>query len=304
VILLVGGGAMADGFGTGANQFTIDFVTISRATNPTSGYGIVSNDYRMGVYEITNDQWDKFKAELGLPVTGSPSYAYNEDPYWTGTDVPTNRVSWYEAAQFVNWLNTSRGHPAAYRFAGTQGQSDYAPATWTSAQADNGTNLYRHKDAMYYLPTEHEWVKAAYWNGGSLQTYATKAGETLHKGDGISGSGWNYYDTGYATDPLGPWAVGRGSEELNGTYDMMGNVWEWMESPWTGGHYTPGSGRNLRGGSFDDRDFSLTSFSVLINNPYYEYGLFGFRVASEVPEPCSLVLLSLGGLALIKRRRR
>ena len=75
--------ASADTFGTGANQFTIDFVTISGDTNPASGipagsgfiFTGVSNDYRMGVHEITNDQWNKFKASLGVPVTGDPSSA-------------------------------------------------------------------------------------------------------------------------------------------------------------------------------------------------------------------------------------
>jgi len=61
-------------FGTGAYQFTIDFVPISGATNPASGYGIVNNDYRMGTFEITNDQWDKFKLAYGT-VTGSPATA-------------------------------------------------------------------------------------------------------------------------------------------------------------------------------------------------------------------------------------
>jgi len=204
-ILTLTSGVMADTFGTGDNQFDIDFVSISGATNPTSGYGIVDNDYRMGTYEITNDQWTKFQASLApVVVTGDPSSAYDSSPYWTGTNVPTNEVSWYEAAQFVNWLNTSTGHQAAYKFRGTQGTGDYALATWSAAEADNGTNLYRHKDAFYYLPTEHEWVKAGYWNGTSLQTYATKDGETLHQGDGTSGTGWNYYDGGYATDPPRP----------------------------------------------------------------------------------------------------
>ena len=159
--------------------------------------------------------------------------------YGTGANVPTNNVSWYEAAQFVNWLNTSTGHQAAYKFTGTQGTSNYTFATWSPAEAAGGTNLYRNKDAFYYLPTEDEWVKAAYWNGTTLQTYATKAGESLTQGNGTSGTGWNYYDNGYATSPHGPWNVGSGSEELNGTYDMMGNVWEWMESPWTAATMAP-----------------------------------------------------------------
>ena len=60
VVLALGSVASADTFGTGANQFTIDFVDISGDTNPASGYGIVNNDYRIGTYEITNDQWNKF----------------------------------------------------------------------------------------------------------------------------------------------------------------------------------------------------------------------------------------------------
>jgi len=59
-------GAYADTFGTGGNQFSIHFVPLSGGTNPTSGYGIAADNYRMGVHEITNDQWDKFKAELGV----------------------------------------------------------------------------------------------------------------------------------------------------------------------------------------------------------------------------------------------
>jgi len=287
--------ASADVFGTGANQFTIDFVNISSATNPTSGYGVVNNDYRMGSFEITNDQWNKFKAELGVPVTGDPSNAYNENPYWTGTNVPTNYVSWYEAAQFVNWLNTSKGYHAAYKFTGTQGQGDYSLDTWLPSEADNGTNLYRHKDAMYYMPTEDEWVKAAYWNGTNLQTWATPDDSQPVTGD----------DSNYAAAVGKPWNVGSGSQEINGTYDMMGNVWEWMESPYSDPNYGTGSGRGLRGGSCNLVYGSyLASSYRYYNDPYNEIGYYGFRVASEVPEPSCVVLLSIGGMMLLKRKRR
>jgi hypothetical protein len=78
-MLLICSCAMADTFGTGENQFTVDFVPISAATNPSSGIPIdsyftftgVNHDYRMGTYEVTNDQWNKFTASLGVPLTGS-----------------------------------------------------------------------------------------------------------------------------------------------------------------------------------------------------------------------------------------
>ncbi|MDZ7619847.1 MAG: SUMF1/EgtB/PvdO family nonheme iron enzyme [Patescibacteria group bacterium] len=150
--------AMADMFGTGVNQFSIDFVTISADTNPTSGISAgthftftgVAYDYRMGVYEITNDQWNKFKTQLGVPVTGNLANAYDQEPTYTAPNVPTNRVSWYEAAQFVNWLNTSTGHQAAYRFTGEQGTSSYTLALWDLEVAAGGANQYRHKDAFYF----------------------------------------------------------------------------------------------------------------------------------------------------------
>lgn len=277
----------ADTFGTGDNQFTIDFVTISGSTNPSSGYGIVANDYRIGTFEITNDQWTKFENEYGT-VYGNPPNAYNSDPYWTGTNVPTNNVSWYEAAQFVNWLNINTSHDPAYKFTGTQGTSDYSFGVWEPGDVGyDASNPYRNSNAYYFLPTMDEWFKAAYWNGTSLQTYAT-----IDNSVPVAGVDTNY---DYAIEQ--PWNVGSGSEELNGTYDMMGNVLEWTESP-----YTSGDKRYSHGGTYQSESSSLRSTYTGINPPYHESYDLGFRVAS-IPEPASLVLLGLGGLVLCYRKR-
>ncbi len=299
----------ADQFGSGPNAFSIDFVPIKGDARSVNGVRIGQRkvfadpaaDFRMGVHEINQTQWAAFKASLGVPLTGNPTYAYGESIYHVGPSMPANEITWYEAAQFVNWLNTSTGHAPAYRFVGTQGTSDYTLSTWGTDQADNGTNLYRHKDAVYYLPTEDEWVKAAYWNGTNLQTYATKPGESLHQGDGASGFGWNYYENGDALDPRGPWAVGCGSEELNGTYDMMGNAMEWMESPYYDGHYPADFLRAQRGGSYNVRHASLSSGFRFGTDLYGEQALFlmGFRVAADVPEPTTGSILMLSGLAAL-----
>ncbi len=296
VMGLVASVASADGFGSGENQFTMDFVTIDGSTNPTSGYGIVNNDYRMSVFEVTDDQWEKFKLELGVPVTGNLEGAYNNNSSWSGSK-PTGQISWYEGAQFVNWLNTSSGYSPAYNFTGTQGTNDYTFAQWSPAEADNGTNLFRHKDAFYFMPTEDEWVKAAYWNGTSLQTYATP--DDMLPIDDVEA---NYDVAGVST----AWDVGSGNEELNGTFDMMGNLWEWMEDPYEDQNYNTTSNRGIRGGVFCyDGDAIVSSYRYHPGlNETIEHENIGFRVASEViPEPASIVLLSLGGLALLKRRR-
>jgi formylglycine-generating enzyme required for sulfatase activity len=301
VLLFTASIASADTFGSGANQFNIDFVPISgdaSSANGTfigdgkpEGFADPGKDYRIGKYEITNNQWNKFKASYGT-VTGSPSGAYDNAPYWTGTNEPTNDLSWYEAAQFVNWLNTSTGHQVAYKFTGTIHTSNYSLAVWDAGDAD-GTNLYRNKNAFYFLPTENEWVKAAYWNGTALQNYATKDG---------SKPGAGSYSNYLQPSPYnGPWNVGSGSQELNGTYDMMGNVREWMESPYNPGGY---SDRycGIRGGSFgfDDHILSLSHRGGY--DPIIEYYSNGFRIAS-IPEPTTLSLLSLGAFLVAKRRK-
>ena len=101
-----------------------------------------------------------------------------------------------------------------------------------------------------------------------------------------------------------PWAVGSGSQELNGTYDMMGNIFEWTESPHDSGDYGTESFRTMRGGACDlGYQYGMSSSGRGSFLPDDERDDFGFRVASEVPEPATLALLTFGGLAIIRRRR-
>ncbi len=306
--------AQADVFGTGENQFTIDFVTISGDASSANGTAICQHapheggyktftdpisDYRVGTFEITNDQWNKFRASYG-PLEGLPVGAYTNDPYWTDANVPTNMVSWYEAARFVNWLNTSTGHQPAYKFTGTPGHGhwDYVFETWSSTEAANGTNLYRHKDAVYFLPTENEWVKAAYWNGTNLQTWANASPNDL-----VSSlpdpAKWNYDSSSLDQ----PWNVDSGVKELNGTYNMMGNVWEWMESPIEDTSYQADSGRGMRGGAYGYDNSCLASSYRGGWAPFGDYAFAGFRVAAVIPEPSGLVFSILASFVILINRR-
>ncbi|MGB2352064.1 MAG: formylglycine-generating enzyme family protein, partial [Akkermansiaceae bacterium] len=175
----------------------IDFVDIGNVDNAadTTGYGAVDYEYSIGTYEVTAAQWasvSSFDANVGSAGT------------WSGAQ-PTASASWYEAAKFANWLTSGDALSGAYQF---------SDAT-TFTGVDRATALTTY-GTIYVLPSEDEWYKAAYFksDGSGYTTYAT--GDTLP----VAGTDANYGGTG-------PWNVGSGTVENNGTYDMGGNVYEW-----------------------------------------------------------------------------
>ena len=101
--------AQADTFGTSGNEFTIDFVNIGNTGNAadTTGYGAVPYEYRASTYEITQNAITKATASGLVNVTAGA---------WTGNQ-PAANINWYDAAAFVNWLNTSTGMTPAYDLA-------------------------------------------------------------------------------------------------------------------------------------------------------------------------------------------
>ena len=101
---------VTESFGSGANQFTMDFVTIGNPSNAadTTGApnpaGSVAYTYNLGKYEVSRDQIDKANAagSLGITVYDMSLYAGN------GVNRPAQGISWNEAARFVNYLNSAQ----------------------------------------------------------------------------------------------------------------------------------------------------------------------------------------------------
>lgn len=288
-LLVVVNIASADTFGSGANQFSIDFVNIGNAGNAadTTSHGAVGYNYRIGKYEITNAQWNAFTAAAGA-TTGNPGIAYDENAVWADVQQPTDSVSWYETLQFCNYLTSGDKSKGAYLFSGNNtGPGDFLGIDRVAAQAAYGT--------VYFLPTTDEWYKAAYYksDGSGYSLYANGTNTAPIVGD----------DTNYHWAIGSPWNVGTGTMEQNGTFDMMGNVWEWTETL-----ISPGL-RDLRGNSYsysstlEEDQYNLSSSFTWPG--YYEYTDnldMGFRIAS-VPEPATLLLLGLGGFVLRRGRK-
>jgi hypothetical protein len=297
--------AHADSFGSGLNQFTIDFVNIGNAGNTddagagggiySSPYGGVSYGYRMGTYEISQDAITKATAGgLASVVAGA----------W-GASQPAANMTWFEAAAFVNWLNDQRTPGLkAYNLTGVTSLTPWASV---DAWQAGGENLYRHKDAYYFLPSEDEWYKAAYHkNDGVTANYWDYATGSNSIPDGIDFSGDTAFDAVFQQgfNQGSPNAVTNvGLASAYGTMGQNGNVWEWQESAFDGINNSSSENRAFRGGYWFNTEGPLRSSSRSNNAPTNSSVSIGFRVAS-VPEPSCAMLMIGSGLVFLARRRR
>ena len=286
--------AQADTFGTSGNEFTIDFVNIGNTGNAadTTGYGAVPYEYRASTYEITQNAITKATASGLVGVTAGA---------WTGNQ-PAANINWYDAAAFVNWLNTSTGMTPAYDLAWDG--SAWSMTLWSSGDAwqAGGENLYRNKGAFYFLPSENEWYKAAYYNpaGSNYFLYPTASSNAPT----AVASGTNARSAVYNNAASVPALVdSAGGLSPYGTMGQGGNVFEWNESAYAGTNNSPSENRALRGGSWLVNEAGLSSSGRFFDDPVDDFYDIGFRVAS-VPEPSTYALLLMAGAGWLLWKRR
>jgi formylglycine-generating enzyme required for sulfatase activity len=287
--------AQGDTFGTSGNEFTIDFVSIGNTDNAadTTSYGAVPYEYRASIHEISQNAIDKATASGMANVTAGA---------WTGSQ-PAANITWYDAAAFVNFLNTSSGKTAAYDLSWSG--AAWSMALWSSEQAwtAGGTNLYRNKDAFYFLPSENEWYKAAYYNAAGSNYFVYPTGSDT--APTAVASGTNSGSAVYNNAASVPAIVGSaGGLSPYGTMGQGGNVWELNESAYAGTNSSPSEARALRGGDWTYSEFFLRSSSrVDFLAPSQAVDFVGFRVAS-VPEPSTYALLLMAGAGGLLWQRR
>ena len=318
-----------------ANAGVIQWVTVgdpgNTADTAPSGYGAVSTSFQIMKYEFTNqlyaeflnsrattDTYSLYNTSMGSDARGgitrsgsSGSYSYSVKTNMG--DKPVNYVSWFDAARVSNWLmngalSSSSTETGAYTLVNGQ-TSGTAPAV--------------NSGATFYVPTEDQWYKAAYYKGGGTSAgywdYATQsdsdptavtagltgigsAGSTGNFANYNEQADWNSQDGNVTT-------VGtNGGPSAYGAFDMSGNVWEWND--FTG---AAGSSRGLRGGGWFNSAFNVSSSGSLSYDPSGGYPDVGIRLASPVngstvpeidPNGLSAVLgLIVGGLGLLERRR-
>ena len=324
-------------FGSTATAAAIQWVTVGDPGNAPdtapAGYGDVSTSFRIMKYEFTNqlyteflnsvaktDNYSLYNADMGSNAVGgitrsgsSGNYSYSVKQYMG--DKPVNYVSWLDAARVANWY---------------QNGATSLSNTETGAYTLNGAMLGGaavNPGATFYVPTEDQWYKAAFYKGGnnnagywnfgtqrdttpttvtadSTGTGSAGLSSTANSANYLSRARWGGDAYGNVT------TVGtNGGPGAYDTFDMSGNISEWVSG--ATGH--PDDAR-LRGGAFWEYDNYYVSSEYSQGRRASDEDISsGFRLvspvgSSSVPEidPNSLgsvLALVLGSLGLLECRR-
>ena len=238
-----------------SNGVVIDFKKVPAGTftmgSPSSESGrydretqhevTLTNDYMMGTYEVTQEQWE---AVMG-----------NNPSKWTGDKLPVERISWYDAIEFCNELSKLVGREPVYNINGTSTTCDFTK---------NG----------FRLPTEAEWEYAA--RGGEGTEYLIYSGS-----DNLSNVGWYYSNSGSKTHTIGQKEPNKlGLYDMSGnvyewcwdwyTYDLSSDTDP--KGP------SSGSYRVKRGGSWDSGSRDCRSAIRSSGSPSGSSYFIGFRL--------------------------
>jgi sulfatase modifying factor 1 len=308
-----------------AGQTSLQFVTVGDPGNApdttvmndqTTGYGAVSYVYRIGKYDVTAAQYAVFlnavaatdtyglynknmvnanvpSVAAGIIQSGSPgSYSYS---IVAGHEnFPINYLPWGAAARFVNWLQN--GQPMGAEGPGTTETGAYSLNGATSSAALMA--VVRNSNAKFFIPSEDEWYKAAYYKGGGTSAgywvYPTQSNTV--PSNVLSASGTNNANFGHSS--LSPVGLFVSSPGPYGAFDQGGDVFQWNEAK-IGTEF-----RGYRGGAFNLGSTSIASSSRDDEGVLTYDGGAGLRVASNasVPEPSAFVMV-IAAVALPSARR-
>jgi len=223
---------------------------------------VAVKSFALGKYPVTGGEFLKFLAET----------AYQPAPC--------------DTALGLGWR--SPGHGRA--FAPTETESPAWPATclsWKDAQAYIAwLNGKTHR--TYRLPSEAEWEYAARAGTETARWWGAAIGSDNANCAGC-GSGWD----GREIAPVGSF-----NPNPFGLYDMLGNVWQWVEDCWNDSYVgapTDGSAwhagdcqkRVMRGGSWSNLPVLVRSASrsrADVDGKDFDYSSYaGFRLARSLP---------------------
>ncbi len=294
----------------------IEFVTVGDPNNvpeQQTQLGSVMIPYRIGKYEVTVEQWCDFlnavasyedphglyDIRMNTDVLVSSIYRISDEHTKTYSYLsfeesalfPITYVSYDNALRFCNWHEN--GRPTCFL------KNEILKACTEHGAYDFGLSASEREmivsapNAHYFLPTESQWVKAAYYAGSGTNApywlYPTQHNtppntdeEDLTNKVNIEYPSNSLISNNRALKPVDYY---RNTQGAYGTCDMGGNVAEWMTSDHVSSLSTliP----VIRGASWASNSFD----DLLISTPaqYYDStesalgnNKTGFRVAAVI----------------------
>jgi formylglycine-generating enzyme required for sulfatase activity len=315
---------------------TFDWATVGNpgnAADPATGFGAVAYEYRISKYEVTNAQYAEFLN--AVDSTGVNTLSLYNNSVLNGIENtgitdgaryvvqagrennPVSNVSSYDSIRFINWLHNGAAP-------GSDTETGAYMLLGGTATPSNSSSITRNSDAMYYLPSQDEWYKAAYHDAsagsaGNYFLYATSsdnvpvsdqpgdnpAAVNYFKEDGVANGfndGYAVWSSTFTDNPFTDVGAYTDADSPYGTFDQNGNIIEWNEV-FIGG--VIGTTSVLRGGSWtSDGENNLASSGRINTFANFERDFTGFRIASPVPEPGTVAVFVMGAGVMLRRRCR
>lgn len=194
---------------------------------------------------------------------------------------PISYVSWFSAARFANWMHN-----------GATATADIENGAYTFNGVSD-PNVVRNGGAKWWIPSQDEWFKAAYYKGGSTNAgYWKFPSRSDSLPENASSAGENQANflrlgvfsvtQGTTLDPAQNYLTAVGtftnSPSPYGTLDQGGNVEEWTDTGVSTGF---GFARITRGGAWNSGGLNNDVDPVPTGLPNDRLSKVGFRLARE-----------------------